>query len=160
MKYFFGLLLFVISSHSSAEKILTHTVIDRFAQTSSEYHTLTFKKRVLDERENECEIRCTLTFAKDYFFVDGYTILDTVKPTREIKVRVRIGDEIFNGVCIFNEIKTGCFVKFNNVSTSQITSKLNSFKGYFAIEVSQIFRKSEYRFEGQIQKGVFFAEIE
>jgi hypothetical protein len=160
MKYIFGILILVFSMHSYAEKIQTHTVIDRFAQTSSEYYTLTFSKRVLDEIENECEKRCTLTFSKEYFFVDGYTILDDVKPTKEIKVRIKIGNEIFNGVCKFNQIRTGCFVKFNNVSTSQITSKLNSFKGYFALETNQIFQKSEYRYEGQIQKGVFFTEIE
>lgn len=160
MKYCFGILLFLISIYSYAEKIQTHTVVDRFAQTTSEYYTLRFSKRVLDENENECETRCTITFSKDYFFIDGYTILDSIKLTREIKVRMRIGNEILNGVCTFNEIKTGCFIKFNNVSTSLIANKLNSFKGYFALEVSQIFKKSEYRYEGQIQKGVFYSEIE
>jgi hypothetical protein len=153
-------LISICHSFSYAEKIESHSKVDRFTGNSAEYYSITFTNKTLDGIESSCEKRCTLTYSNDSFYLDGYAALDPWKPTKEIIVRIRLANEFFNGKCIFTNEKEGCFATFTNLKYSDFVAKMKNFKGYFAVEVNQIFKKSEFRYEGQIQKSVWYADID
>lgn len=163
-KLSFVLLILLMSTYATfaySESVQAHTETDRLTGAENKFFTFTFKKRTSEGKEEECEYKyCTITVRSNSFFINGFALLNPWSATKRIDLRFRIGDEIYKGECSFDKQKTGCYAKFSNVSDQALFEKIATFKGYVALETIQVFKKSDHRYEGQIQKSVWYADID
>jgi len=124
--------------------------IDRFSGKTTKQYVLNFDTTQDNGTDTPCNKNCYLIMGDDFIYLNGYALLaveqSNVKQTR---VRLRLGNNIYSGVCNYSNDGKGCYISFNSSAlfgeaiTQKIIKQLLSFKGYLALEVTQEFNTKE-----------------
>lgn len=127
--------------------------IDRITGKKSIQYRLIFNARQSDGTDWGCSesSKCEMTMGDDYIYLNGYSLL-AADPTvvKDTKVRIRIGNNIYNGSCDYSKDGNGCYVSskyllvLNSFDIKKLIKEISKTKGYFAIEVTQDLKNKEH----------------
>jgi hypothetical protein len=106
--------------------------------------------------------KCEMTIGDNFIFLNGYSLLSADSTVvKDTKVRIRTGNDIYNGSCEYSSNGKGCFVSFrnsilNSFDIKKVINQILTTKGYLAIEVVQEFNRKDI----ETRKSVWFTNID
>lgn len=165
MRIFLVVTLLSLCFPAYSNSFTSSATVDRITGKKSIQHHLVFNTRQSDGTDYGCSesSKCEMTIGNDYIYLNGYSLL-AADPTviKDTKVRIRIGNNIYNGSCEYSKDGNGCYISskylllLNSFDMKKLINEILNTKGYFAIEVTQDLKKKEF----PSRKEVWYTNLE
>jgi hypothetical protein len=109
--------------------------VDKFTNQKIKLNILTFTDVWHNESKKECEIHCIAWVWADSVVISGYSLI-LGGTTKDIPVRVRLGNRTFTGECKLSD-RGNCILALRGISSLDFANSLRSHHGDIAIEFTQ-----------------------
>lgn len=110
--------------------------VDKFTGVRTKFHTLTFDEVWSNNHKRDCEGGCRVWVWPDHVVADGYWLI-AGGTKNDFPVRVRLGDEVFEGECQLSANRKTCRVALKGFSDKEFADELRAHKGEVAFEFTQ-----------------------